>query len=37
MEGGREGAGEQKFTVVSSFFSSGLFLFSLALVKQLSR
>lgn len=30
-------AGEQKFTVVSSFFSSGLFLVALALVKQLSR
>jgi hypothetical protein len=30
-------AGEQKFTVVSSFFSSGLFLLALALVKQLSR
>ncbi|EWM23760.1 atp-binding cassette sub-family d member 3 [Nannochloropsis gaditana] len=29
-------AGEQKFTVVSSFFSSGLFLVALALVKQLS-
>jgi len=30
-------AGEQKFTVVSSFFSSGLFLLALALVKQYSR
>ncbi|KAM3567715.1 hypothetical protein VYU27_010146 [Nannochloropsis oceanica] len=29
-------AGEQKFTVVSSFFSSGLFLLALALVKQYS-
>jgi len=30
-------AGEQKLTVVSSLFSSGLFLLALALVKQLSR